>query len=155
MCWIGNQSNKKIATHNMTVYKVLDIYKLDENVLMSPRQQFQYNLGKIYHAKIKPQSINKPNLHLIKISCGLHCYSKKCTFPRFGHHRNVRYNDIHTNLLVHQSDLEAGALHVFRKKEFYFPAVFKCIIPKGTTYYENKAGEIVTETLKIIKLTEF
>jgi hypothetical protein len=32
------------------------------------------------------------------------------------------------------------------------PVIVECIIPKGTVFYENEWGEIVAETLKIIKI---
>jgi hypothetical protein len=47
-----------------------------------------------------------------------------------------------------------GAIHTYREDLYYYPAVFECTIPKGTTYYENRAGEIVSEALTIDKVTE-
>lgn len=159
MCWIGLVTNKRKAMHDIKVYKVLYVYNPNENVLLSPRQQFQYTIGQTYNAKISPQAINRPRLGFVRITYGLHCYSENCTFSRMydgdsDDSKLKRYCSIHANLTEHQNDFECGALHVFRKKGYYHPVVFECTIPKGTTYYENKAGEIVTEALTIEKITE-
>lgn len=159
MCWIGHTRDKKKAMHDIKVYKVLKVYRLDENVLMSPRQQFQYTEGKTYTAKITPVPGHR-RFGLIKVEYGLHCYSERCTFKRLmdgsdpNDPRLKRYCSIHTNLLEYQPDFEMGAIHSYRKDLYYYPVVFECTIPKGTTYYENRAGEIVSEALTIDKVTE-
>jgi hypothetical protein len=158
MCWIGYTLDKRRAMHDIKAYKVLYVYKLDENVLMSPRQEFKYAIGQTYNARITPQAINGARLGFIRITYGLHCYSENCTFTRYEgdpHDPKIRrYCSIYARLTHYQDDIETGALHTFRKKDYYFPVVFECTIPKGTTYYENKAGEIVTEALTIDKITE-
>ena len=157
MCWIGNKTDKKKARRDIKTYKVLNVYKLDENVLMSPRQQFQYTIGQTYNARIHQESINRPVLGKIRFEYGIHCYSENCTFKRFGGDPNdpktKRYCSIATRLTHYQKDYETGAVHTYLKDSYYYPAVFECTIPKGTTYYENEAGEIVTEALTIDKYT--
>jgi hypothetical protein len=65
-----------------------------------------------------------------------------------------KYSDVFAELTEHLPDCEMGAIHTYRKDLYYYPAVFECTIPKGTTYYENRAGEIVSEALTIDKVTE-
>ncbi len=157
MCWIGRRANKRKAMHDTIVYKVLNVYRLDENVLMSPRQHFQYEVGRTYNVKIFPMGINRYSFDMIKIVHGIHCYSGKCTFDRMldggdpFDSQLKRYCSIHANLIQNLADFDSGAIHVYRQDTFYFPMVFECIIPKGTTYYVNKAGEIATEALTIKK----
>jgi hypothetical protein len=154
MCWIGHTRDKKKAMHDIKVYKVLKVYRLDENVLMSPRQQFQYTEGKTYTAKITPVPGHR-RFGLIKVEFGLHCYSERCTFKREDWDIHLKkYSDVFAELTEHLPDWEMGAIHSYRKDLYYYPVVFECAIPKGTTYYDNRAGEIVSEALTIDKVTE-
>lgn len=153
MCWIGKRTDKRIAENDIKAYKVVLLYTLDENVLMSPRKFFQYTEGKTYTASIF--EFRSPTVDRIKIDYGLHCYSNKCKFIRYDESLSKDIDcTIHVELEREQSMLDSGAVHYYSKDAYYNPVVVECTIPKGTKYYRNYAGEIVTEKLRINKVTQ-
>lgn len=157
MCWIGKTTDKKIAKKNVLVYKILDRYKYGEHDLLSPSMKFNNNIepidyvykqGKINTAHIGPQPIKRHKKigseDAIRIDKGIHCYSTKCTFE---HSSDTARNRIRVNLTKKQFIHEIGTLHFYEEDMYYDPVIVLCTIPKGTTYYQNNAGEIVTEKL--------
>lgn len=152
MCWIGKTTDKKIAKKNVLVYKILDRYKYGERYLLSPCMKFNntvepidyvYKQGKTNTAHIDPRPI-KQHEDVIRIDKGIHCYSTKCTFE---HSSVTARNRIRVNLTKKQAPHEMGTLHLYKEDMYYDPVIVLCTIPKGTTYYQNNAGEMVTEKL--------
>jgi len=129
MCWRAFKAEKKVAQKDFNVYKVL-MRKGKDSLLISPFRHFPYCLGKEYKTKIH---VKEAIFHYEKdtIDKGLHCYSEECMV------KNV-YNSIAVGNPYGQT-LECYS------NELASPVVIKCTIPKGTAYYENGNGEIVTE----------
>ena len=146
MCWTGKISDKRIAKKDMIVHKVL--MKLDNGksvTYSSPYQHSKYKLGKQYETKIYPHTFgSKPEEGLIWISFGLHCYSTDCRHTR----ANGGYKEEKPYMIVINFKKE-GELITYRKDYDSYPTLMKAVIPAGTTYYENKKGEIVAEKLII------
>ena len=131
MCWTGNITDKHIAKADMPVYKVLLI---NGNDLLSPYRKMLYFRNILYIEKIKPIGEEE-----IGIEAGLHCYSGSCT---------VKMKNAYTN-----RDIIVDTKRCFRlyyESDNGIMAVFRGVIPKGTVYYENEHGEIVSEGLKIL-----
>ena len=146
MCWIGKISDKRIAKKDMIVHKVLMKFDDGESVTYSsPYQHSKYKLGKQYETKICPHTFgSKPEEGLIWISFGLHCYSTDCWHTR----ANGGYKEEKPYMIVINFKKE-GEFITYRKYCDGYPTLMKAVIPAGTTYYENKKGEIVAEKLII------
>lgn len=146
MCWEGKVSDKRIAKQDIIVYKVLERWGRKHKEYRSPFQGAEYEVGHRYTLtnglKVKvfgdSASINQ----------GYHCYSQNVYI-------NLDYRKKHfgeeepTKILLtkdsHKLDctMQVYDLHVSVWKS----VVVECVIPKGTEYYINKAGEIVTSCL--------
>ena len=140
MCWTGKISDKHIATEgDMPVYKVLLINGDD---LLSPYRDMPYIEKKLYTRDIKPKIYGTD--YEIRIEAGLHCYSGSCMAKM----KNA-YND--KDIIVDTKRHFRLYYESFRSDtDNRIMAVFRGVIPKGTVYYENEHGEIVSEGLKIL-----
>jgi len=144
MCWTGKITDKHIATAgDMPVYKVILI---NGNDLLSPYRDMPYIENMLYTKDIKPEIGMDDE---IRIEAGLHCYSGSCTVKM----KNA-YNDKYINdkyIIVDTKRHFRGYYESFRgDTDNRIVAVFRGVIPKGTVYYENEHGEIVSEGLKIL-----
>jgi hypothetical protein len=133
MCWKSNNLIAKKADKDIVVYKMGFI---KNNIFTSYyRDGFQYNKNNSNLPIIKIQVINTNCIY--SIEKGYHCYSKYCQI-----NLNKQYFNIYSISGV--------------KIDYYFYAdIGKFIIPKGTIYYENKDGEIVSEKLIFVKKIPF
>ena len=106
----------------------------EDSLLVSPFMCFPYCLGKEYKAEIHVEEALFP-YEKDAIDEGLHCYSEECMVKEFCNSIAV--------------DNPYGEFLECYTRGFYcsraFPVVVKCTIPKGSVYYENGNGEIVTE----------
>ena len=135
MCWIGEKKDRKIATKDLTVYKILLLNK-SSNTLVAPYfRDFYYTIGANYYydSIINPVPVF-PCDDTIKIEAGLHCYSEKCKVKSIGPAGVAIYSP---------KDFLTGVYH----RQFETYAVIKCTIKVGNLYYENNLGEIVTDSL--------
>lgn len=132
MCWTGKITDKHIATAgDMPVYKVLLI---NGDKLLSPYRDMPYVENMLYTQKIRPIGEGE-----IGIEAGLHCYSGSCT---------VKMKNAYSDKYVIVDTKRC--FRVYYESNNGIMAVFRGIIPKGTVYYENEHGEIVSEGLKIL-----
>ncbi len=146
MCWIGEKSDKRIAKKDVKVFKIL--YWDERNACYHPPfYPENYRRGQAYRVSYLGKT-SRENGFGLRIDYGFHCYSE--------HHclREERLSDMVVK------ELNGRVIEYYEKgrREFwnYLPAKFvRCIIPVGTTYYENKSGEIVTPTIKIIGDIEY
>lgn len=132
MCWRGFKAEKKIAQKDFNVYKVLRSNGKN-SLLISPFRYFPYSLGKEYKAEIHVEDAIFPYEKDI-INEGLHCYSEHCMVRQL-------------NGYIKVDNSSGRPLECYNVPSYpsYFLVVIKCTIPKGTVYYENGNGEIVTE----------
>lgn len=143
MCWTGKELDRHIATAgDMPVYKVLLI---NGDELLSPYRDMPYVENMLYTQNIKSKIGCKDFMgYQIRIEEGLHCYSGSCT---------VKMKNAYTD-----KDILVDTKRHFRlyydshglDTDNRIMAVFRGVIPKGTVYYENEHGEIVSEGLKIL-----
>lgn len=136
MCWYGREDNMKIADKDTTVYKILR--KTERNGKMhyqGPLFCKSYDMKYKYHTNLGLVPKNTP---FLEINTGFHCYSKNVI---------VTADKAHKLLTAYSKDKK------MLLRLYYDPSVsaalIKCTIPKGTTYYENYSGEIVTDTIII------
>lgn len=139
MCWIGNLSDKRIAKCDFFAYKVLMKHKKSKTNYFSPFMGEQYWLGKPYLPL--PIPISPKPVHTngnCRIEEGLHCYSQENIVTIYKNNCGLQILTPHgLNVQIYSS--YAGMT----------PVIVKCIIPEGTTYYNNINGEIVTEEMII------
>lgn len=138
MCWIGTINNKRIAKRNITVYKVLNVRGTKNKVYHAPfRDAFTYKLGHLYRTDF--MGIKNYGCVDIEINEGFHCYSQNA-YAALG-------TIIEGLMRVYSSKRQYDVLHCFSRKLSSKPVVVKCTIPKGSTYYINNKGEIVTDNI--------
>ena len=137
MCWRAFKAEKKIAQTDFNVYKAL-IRNVENSLLFSPFRYFPYCLGKEYKAEIHVEEDNIFDT----IDEGLHCYSEECMVKEFC--KSIAVGN------PYGQTLECYTSEFYRLGTSL--VVIKCTIPKGTAYYENGNGEIVTEKYTLDKI---
>lgn len=161
MCWVGKTKKEKerhIAKEDIEVFKIMRLVKFSPEFLASPYQGHIYTVGKTETAYFDgdAKSMDK-DIYIengkyktkLLISQGLHSYNaskvglKICKGTRI-------FNEVFVVVPFEEKTggSELGEYPISTKYGRYVKA--NCIIPKGTTYYENKHGEIVSESLKIV-----
>ena len=144
MCWTGKTTDKKVAGENLTVYKILFIMTGESKgiISFSPFYGMGYEKNKVYERSITPRVFSDYSFGC-QIDEGFHCYDGDCIVKEC----TERPDD----LVVITKD---SYRHIFSGptllRDKGLMAAFKCVIPKGTTYYINKDGEIVSEKIEII-----
>ena len=123
MCWYTkNKNNAKpiVAEKDIKVYKVLTV---GGDSILSPCQYFEWELGVLYEEDIKVDTT------------GLETYIN---------------NGFHSLKIP---PLYNGGFWCIGDKKLFgrctYDVVFEAIIPKGSVYYENEDGEIVSTALKL------
>ena len=135
MCWVGKVDDKKIATEDIKTRKIVDKFK--GNYYGYYQEWFEYELGKEYSTKVTPRDGSK---YGIVIEAGFHSYAWDIEM------KQLCAGDIKVRSLRH-----LGGQTVYQNNGKYGGdhkiAVMECTIPKGTAYWENQVGEIVSEKL--------
>lgn len=134
MCWIG-KCDVKVAKRDFYVYKVGSVF---EGIFRSLYQSYVYKLKELNkEIKIKPV-IHDYDIYKLKkehrgiIYEGYHSY-KDISMP---------YSELGSYSRVIYLGKLAGDLRLYNP---YYIATF--IIPKGSEYYENDDGEIVSSNI--------
>jgi hypothetical protein len=116
MCFIGYNSDMRIADRDLIVYKWL------REDLISPFQDFQYKRGEYYEAKITPSRVNYSRGN-IEINAGLHTYLSKDTnnyiivIPKGTKYWfNKYFNNVVSEKLYFPTKKEAFWLKLFGKR---------------------------------------
>jgi len=140
MCWVGEANNRKIAKEDIKTKKIVE--SIGGCYLAYYQKWFGYELGKTYTAKISPREwVNADTKRVIDV--GLHSYAWDMEVKRMcGGDIKVKslgYLGGTTTFINRHSPLSPN----------YKIVVVECTIPKGTVYWENAVGEIVSENLII------
>ncbi len=138
MCWTGN-SNPIVAKDDIPCKKIVKVLYRPPRKIYVPffmhAKSIEYVIGETYTSEIRIRYQWEDGFK--EIDVGLHCYSK-----------DVKTQHLQTGIAVNFLNNPNGRYY----SNIYNPVLMNCIIPKGTTYYENNNGEIVTEKLKIISI---
>jgi hypothetical protein len=134
MCWCSGwveTPGRRIAEDDIPVFKIL--YKTLEGKYISPHRSYSYNIGEVYKSDIVLSVLD----NYFVIDVGLHSYSIDCVIDinTYG----ILVNDIGSHFIL-DSYYQCSSS----------PVLMNCIIPKGSTYYKNKRGEIVSDELMVI-----
>ena len=157
MCWLGKRSDKKVAKTNIGVQKVLMMRDKDVDRFLSPYiyEVYTANEEKKHTIVVRDDIVDELKEDLIRIDIGLHSYSRECKIEKT-QRKPTPQNSTMNFLIVYPKNYKNklfGGTHTYCQSIIYslrrMPVMVKAIIPKGTTYYENSRGEIVSEKLII------
>ena len=134
MCWTGKPI-KKIAQNNIPIYKVCT-NSFYEDEVVSIFKGFIYKLNKTYKSNIEATPIN--DLGNVLISKAFHSYG--------------------ANTFIKKS-IKTGSITIFgHSKKINSQLCCKNLVkvlgyvPKGSEYYENIHGEIVSDQICLTKI---
>jgi hypothetical protein len=135
MCWSGNEIEIRphVAKGDITVYKFGN-YSTEEAFFLPRYMDLRYEIGKL-QKKVSIKVIRPyPLINVWTINEGYHSYSG-------GNRIRIGKNGIFLsprNRGGYYSDIVAFERPVY---------IGRFIIPKGSTYYINRAGEVVSENI--------
>lgn len=164
MCWIqytnnGEQLQKIEATEDIHVFKVALVERNGDVIpyyIMA--SSMRYKEGQTYQSDLdEPHCRPYSLLSYYFINFGLHSYSTKKCMVKVGN--KLKFEDPIANSTVSRIrvyTIKDGALLNGFTPRYYKNeklAIMDCSIPKGAFYYENNFGEIVSDTIRIDKIT--
>ena len=169
MCWQGKKSDRRVADKDIEVYKVMLKYG-KRYVPYFRSSSMAYEVGKVYNTTMD-ENVFKKNANSQSVSyCifqGFHSYSMEKTCIK---HKKQRY------YASYSGKLQTENLFIIANKGLYGNSIetycedkvkeefenykwkkkgvlntklhfVKCIIPKGSAYYQNHDGVIVSESI--------
>lgn len=146
MCWTSNKAPiKKIADKNITVIKFFNnIGEVGKNVFLGYFNDFSYCINKeTPYIKLNVSGIEIPNVDgtshkIYNINEGYHSYSIYASF--------CKGDNLITVLKFNVGNYEKYGM-TYTCDKFGL-----CTIPKGSEYYENEIGEIVSSSIILEKM---
>lgn len=136
MCWQKYKHTdlqRHIAETDIISTKVL---VLEKNKLRAFYRKYYYAIGELNQTDF-PLEMN----YLGNIYEGFHSYNSE----------NIKYVKAITGIFVNNI-VRKEFIHIFNFQECNSLVVVECTIPKGSEYYENSIGEIVSDKLIINKI---
>lgn len=133
MCWKTSRPPiKKIAESDLKVYKILTCI---ENRIVSPiKSEFAWELNKTYKTELdSPKYYIHGRVNVI--NCGFHSLLDS----------PILYTSSFRHFKIWKTKYLCDIIYYDEGE-----CVFEAVIPKGSKYYENGWGEIVSNQLKII-----
>jgi DNA-directed RNA polymerase subunit H (RpoH/RPB5) len=135
MCWIGKDI-KQIAEKDISVFKI--VRKSRKNNFLSYYYPKHWVLNEKQESEILKRQSNYENF--VEIHTGLHSYDSSM----------IRIVEDHIIFQIY-SYISSVPLDSFLYTENLYK--MDCVIPTGSTYYENERGEIVSNALIPTKFT--
>jgi len=136
MCWVSSQAVKQIAEEDIKVFKIGESHG---GRFCSMYKGFKYQLNQLYSVNIY---INKDDDGEFVGSRGFHSYDPSIV------HLEISDNNAIPRWVVY---VEQRSLDFDTCDAYYVKA--ECVIPKGSVYYKNDFGEIISNQV-IIKNVE-
>lgn len=135
MCWVSSKAEKKIAEEDIKVFK---IGKSHGGRFCGMYTDFEYQLNQLYSTHICIREVDYQSVFIG--SQGFHSYDPSIV------HLDIRENEIiQWAVYARQRRLDFDTVIADYVKA-------ECVIPKDTTYYENKNGEIISEAIIVKQL---
>lgn len=131
MCWIGRKDNKQVAKRDFYVYKVGLVMG---NTFISLFQKYIYRIKR--NNPIIPLKPVEDNCGMIKIEDGYHSYKEVAI--EFCHKTPYSRN-------IYLGDAVMGYVDGLEYYSHLYLGTF--IVPKGSEYYINNRGEIVSSNI--------
>lgn len=144
MCWSGSNQSRRTAMKNIVCYKILKKDKKEEDKYFSYYFNFQYKFGELYENSLYfyPVRHVRDNESIIMINNGFHSYSAKSAFEK-----KIRTPNNVVGFAVSYKRINSGICY----KHGCLLSLVECIIPKGSIYYENEYGLLVSDRIIIKK----
>ena len=148
MCWSSfSKPELKVAEDNIPVTKIVKIIYGD---IRAYYMEVKYSIGKTYHFKRELESellfpeLFPPDGSYYRITEGFHSYKSSCPIDS----KISLYTTLNVGYPAHDSRILAQYSMICNS--YRTLGIMSCIIPKGSKYYENEDGEIVSEAIKPI-----
>lgn len=139
MCLITKQKKPFIAQEDVICYKGLSFYC---NMLRSPIQNFTWQLGKLYKNDLNV--VNK--IKKESIGCG-------CIFKYADNLSYKYYSKLRVNLTIITTGFHScNNIERLINMDYSSIKVYECIIPKGSLYFEDETGLLVSNQIIIQKI---
>ena len=131
MCWIGRKDTKQVAKRDFYVYKIGLVMG---NTFTSLYQKYIYRIKR--SNPIIPLKPVEDKNGITKIETGYHSYKEVAIgfYPKNPYFRNIYLGDVIT-----------GYIDKFECYSALYVGTF--IVPKGSEYYINTRGEIVSSNI--------
>lgn len=135
MCLVVHRdTQKKIAEEDIIVYK--ELRYIYENVVSACYQDFEYVLNTFYKTEIKE---SEEQYHT--------CYDELDDHTLSSTYENwTRNKDL---VSYAQGFHSAMSQDRFKELSYYNSSIYECVIPKGSEYYENLSGLVVSNQIII------
>lgn len=134
MCWFGKIGQKQIAQEDTRVLKVLRVKDDKYYAYWFP---FEYEFGKLYETELGVKCKD-----YVEIAEGFHCYSNLLGVVKKENRCTIQIMDY------------SGAKLDWYRGTFYKLVLVACTIPKGSEYYINDYGKIVSNKIIINQVVE-
>lgn len=143
MCWSGSNQSRKTAMKNIVCYKILKKDKKEDDKYFSYYYDFQYKFGELYENSLYfyPMRHVRDNESIIMINDGFHSYDYISIFEKIRAFTNT------IGFAVFYKTINSGIYY----KHNYMLSLVECIIPKGSIYYENEYGLLVSDRIIVKK----
>lgn len=147
MCWTSHNYKhpvKIIADEDIKVFKIVN------RNLTSVYEDFQYEIEREY-------KLMEPIVLEIGSTAGMWLINKG--FHSYCFETVKIYVDYYSNIFSHETIQEISIYTKFGRNDKFVGDIGKyiiaeCIIPKGSTYYINEFGEIVSDKISITGIRE-
>jgi hypothetical protein len=143
MCWIGGEieTRPRIAKNDITVYKI-GLISRSGKTFTSFLREYKYRVGTL-QKKINLTALpSYPDSGLCVIDDGYHSYSAG---------NKIQIDDYYISVFMR---IKTNAVSTGRVEYFQPVSIGKFIIPKGTKYYINRYGEVVSEQIMYVGLVD-
>ena len=138
MCLVVHRdTQKKIAEEDIIVYK--ELRHIYENVVSACYQDFNYILEKLYKTEITKETPNEV------IHTCFDCKDAEVLMKAYGDSWRINEDLISYAQGFHS----AMSQDRFKELSYYNSSIYECVIPKGSEYYENLSGLIVSNQIII------
>lgn len=137
MCLVTTQKKQYYTKKDMVVYKEVRFY--DDNVVKSPYEYFFYEIGKLYETKFSFLNYG-------------YCYDVIAEYD----FDEIRINRIPFKIIAEGfhsfSNIDRIPLHLKMPPALDYPVrLYECVIPKGSQYFKDRTGLIVSNKIIIKK----
>lgn len=142
MCWLSTEKRTyKVADEDIRTYKVM-VQMPGVKIFDSLYNHKSYEVGQIYKTTVNPV-YNIENKYKTRIENGFHSYDKSKT----------EIKDDSNSWYINAKNREDYSLDIIwyppSLREYKDIVAVECVIPKGSCYYENEDGEIVSNQIMV------
>lgn len=142
MCWLSTEKKDyRIANEDIHVYKVM-LQKPGGRIFDSFYFHKTYETGQVYKTVVNPVYNNIECFYRTRIEGGFHSYDKSKTI--------IKGNSFYWIIKVKNRPYNPDIIHCPYSIRGYEDIVaVECVIPKGSFYYMNEDGEIVSNQIMV------